>query len=223
MKRFFYLFFVLMFSSIVHAQFELGIKAGYNSSLGFNNLSMIGDKTYTIDNVKSEMWNNFHAGAFARIFIDKFYLQPEVLYSIQRKNYDLLDVVLDGTATDVESYMEINTVQVPLYLGYKLLDLRIARLRMFTGPKFILNAGSSLEYKNITTQQMTSAKLAEDFKNSQVDIEFGAGLDVLMFALEAKVNLIQDVGSKFKSGDANLKVTGMPTSNFVISLAWNLF
>lgn len=208
--------------SAVSAQFDLGIKAGYNSSLGFNNLSSLSDHTYTLDNVKAEMWNNFHAGLFARVFIKKFYLQPELLYSMQKKEYNMMDVMIDGTATDVETYMDISTVVVPVYLGYKLLDLKVANLRVFAGPKFIMNAGSSLEYKNITSEEVTAAKLAEEFKNSQVDLEVGAGLDVLMFALDAKVNLIQDIGGKIKSGE-DISNVSVPTSNFIISLAWKIF
>jgi len=222
MKRVF-LAIAMIFATVgMMAQFDLGVKAGYNSTLGFNNLNMIGDKTYTLDNVKAEMWNNFQAGLYMRVFINKMYLQPELLYSIQKKEYELVDVMVDGTATNVDTYMDISTVVVPVYLGVKLLDLKIAGLRAFIGPKFILNSGSSLEYKNLTSQQITTAKLAEDFKNSQVDLEAGAGLDILMFSLEAKMNLVQDVGAKIKSGQ-DLRTIPVPTSNFIISLAWNIF
>ena len=222
MKRIIFTFVLIVTALSVSAQFDFGIKAGYNSSLGFSNIDAIGDKTYTLDNVKAEMWNNFHAGIYARVFIKKFYIQPELIYSIQKKQYNMLDVLIDGTATDVDTYMNINSVVVPLFVGYKLLDLKFASLRVFAGPKFIMDAGSSLEYKNITSQQVTSAKLAEEFKNSQVDLDAGAGLDILMLSLEAKMNLVKDIGGKLKSGE-DLRNIPVPTSNFVISLSWNLF
>jgi hypothetical protein len=222
MKRIIFTFVLVVITLGAFAQFDFGIKAGYNSSLGFSNIDAIGDKTYTLDNVKAEMWNNFHAGVYARVFIKKFYIQPELMYSIQKKEYDMLDVLIDGSATDVDTYMQINSVVVPVFLGYKLLDLKIASLRVFAGPKFIMDAGSSLEYRNITSQQVTSAKLAEEFKNSQVDLDAGAGLDIFMFSLEAKMNLIQDIGGKIKSGE-DLRNMPVPSSNFVISLSWNLF
>lgn len=222
MKRILFTFMLVVMGLSVSAQFDFGIKAGYNSSLGFSNIDAIGNKTYTLDNVKAEMWNNFHAGIYARVFIKKFYLQPELLYSIQKKNYEMLDVLIEGSATDVNTYVNINSVVVPVFLGYKLLDLKVASLRVFAGPKFIMDAGSSLEYKNLTSQQVTGAQLAEEFKKSQIDLDAGVGLDVLMLSLDAKVNLIQDIGAKIKSGDDLGKVT-MPTSNFVISLSWNIF
>lgn len=222
MKRIIFTFVLVVITLGAFAQFDFGIKAGYNSSLGFSNIDAIGDKTYTLDNVKAEMWNNFHAGIYARVFIKKFYIQPELMYSIQKKEYDMLDVLIDGSATDVDTYMQVNSVVVPVFLGYKLLDLKIASLRVFAGPKFIMDAGSSLEYRNITSQQVTSAKLAEEFKNSQVDLDAGAGLDIMMFSLEAKMNLIKDIGGKIKSGE-DLRSMPVPSSNFVISLSWNLF
>ncbi len=214
---------ILLFAVMAaNAQFDLGIKAGYNSSLGFNNLNMIGDRTYTLDNVKSEMKNNFHAGLFARAYIKKFYIQPELLYSIQKKEYDMVDVMIGGQPTTVETFMDISTVVVPVFLGYKLLDLDIAALRVFGGPKFIMNAGSSLEFKNLTSQQISAANLVRDFKDSQVDVEVGAALDVLMFSVEAKTNVIKDAGELFRSqtGIRNLTV---PSSNFIITVAWTLF
>ncbi|GAB1416034.1 hypothetical protein MASR2M117_14400 [Paludibacter sp.] len=221
MKRIlFFIASILIFAS-VSAQFNLGIKAGYNSSLTLGNLSSVTQGTYNLNNVKGEMWNNFQAGAFARVFIKKFYIQPEVLYSMQKKEYDLLDVMINGTAKNVNTYMNISTVQVPLFLGYKLLDLKVANLRAFAGPKFVLNSGSKLEYKNLTAGEVSGSDLVEDFKKSQVDIEVGAGIDVFMFALDAKLNVLQDVAGKFKS-ISDVKNAPMPTSTLVISLAWKL-
>jgi len=195
---------LFFFVAIASAQFNLGLKAGYNSSLSLNNLSSLSDKSYTMDNVKAEMWDNFQAGAFARVFIKKFYIQPEILYSIQ-------------------TYMDISSVQVPLYLGYKLMDLKIANLRVFAGPKFIMNAGSVLEYSNLDSgDPITTDELAQNFKESQIDIEAGVGVDVLMFALDAKLNVMQDVAGKIKSV-SDLTNVPMPTSTFVISLSWKLF
>ncbi|MDX9748795.1 MAG: outer membrane beta-barrel protein [Paludibacter sp.] len=214
---------ILLFAVMVaNAQFDLGIKAGYNSSLGFNNLNMIGDRSYTLENVKSEMKNNFHAGIFARAYINKFYIQPEILYSIQKKEYDMVDVMIGGEMTNVETYMDISTVVVPVFLGYKLLDLKIAALRIFGGPKFIMNAGSTLEFKNLTSQQISAANLLQDFKESQVDVELGAALDIVMFSVEAKMNVIKDAEALFRS-QTGIRNMPVPTSNFIISLAWTIF
>lgn len=222
MKRIIFSTVFLFCLAITYAQFNFGVKAGYNSSLSLSNLSSVSDGTYNLDNVKGEMWNNFQAGLFARVFIKKFYIQPELLYSVQKKEYNMLDVLINNTETNVETFMNISNVEIPIFIGYKLLDLKIANLRVFAGPKFILDAGSSLEYQNITSEEVTAAGLFEEFKKSQVDLEVGAGIDVLMFALDARVNLVQDIAGKFNSA-ADLSTIQVPTSTFVISLAWKLF
>jgi hypothetical protein len=208
---------------IASAQFNLGLKAGYNSSLSLNNLNSLSEGSYDLGNVKAEMWNNFQAGAFARVFIKKFYIQPEVLYSIQKKEFDIKNVIIgDADPKDVNTYMDISSVQVPVYLGLKLLDLKVANLRVFAGPKFIMNSGSKLEYKNLTSEEVSASDLAQDFKDSQIDLEAGVGVDVLMFALDAKLNVMQDVAGKISSVN-DLANVPMPTSTFVISLSWKLF
>lgn len=221
MKRTTFLSAFLVVVVMVHAQFDLGIKAGYNSSLSLSNLQNITSGSYNMDNVKSELWNNFQAGVFARLFIKKFYIQPELIYSMQKKQYDMLGVLIGGNATDVNTYVDIRNVEVPLYIGYKLLDLKVANLRVFGGPKFKLNTGSSLDYKNLTSQEITAAGLMKDFKESQADLEVGIGIDVLMFALDARLNVMQDIGGKINSIQ-DIKMP-MPSNTFVISLGWKLF
>ncbi|MEA4985641.1 hypothetical protein SDC9_37804 [bioreactor metagenome] len=219
MKRILFSTVFLLFVTIVSAQFNFGLKAGYNSSLSLKNLSSLSNGSYTMDNVKSEMWNNFQAGAFARVFINKFYIQPEILYSVQKKEYELKQVLIDeDTRRDVNTYMNISNVEVPILLGYKLLDLKVLNVRAFAGPRFTMNSGSSLQYENLTEEQITTAGLVQDFKDSQVSIDAGVGVDLFMFALDARVNLIQDFQ---KTSD--LKNISMPTNTFVISLAWKIF
>ena len=223
MKRILFSALFLFFVMIASAQFNLGLKAGYNSSLSLNNLNSLSEGSYDLGNVKAEMWNNFQAGAFARVFIKKFYIQPEVLYSIQKKEFDIKNVIIgDADPKDVNTYMDISSVQVPVYLGLKLLDLKVANLRVFAGPKFIMNSGSKLEYKNLTSEEVSASDLAQDFKDSQIDLEAGVGVDVLMFALDAKLNVMQDVAGKISSVN-DLANVPMPTSTFVISLSWKLF
>jgi len=221
MKRILFITLVLTLATFTQAQFDLGIKAGYNSSLTLDNLGSVGDGSYTFDNVKSEMFNNLQGGIFARVFIKKFYIQPELLYSIQKKEYDMIDLLVSGDK--VSTVANISNVEIPVYLGLKVLDLKIANLRVFAGPKFIMDAGSSLQFKNLTNEQEITAKgLIDDFKEAKIDLEVGLGVDVLMFALDARLNVMQDIAGKINSVDDIEKIP-LPKSAFVISLGWKLF
>ncbi len=221
MKRILFITGVLFLSIFAQGQLDLGIKAGYNSSLTLSNLGSLGDGSYNFNNVKGEMFNNLQGGIFARVYIKKFYIQPELLYSIQKKEYDIFDLLVAGDK--VSTVANISNVEIPVFLGFQLLDLKIANLRIFAGPKFIMDAGSSLQFNNLTNEQkITAAGLIDDFEEAKIDLEVGVGLDVLMFALDARLNVMQDVAGKITSVGEVGKIP-VPQSAFVISLGWKLF
>ena len=223
MKKILFTAVLLLTISLTYAQFNLGIKAGYNSSLSFSNISSVTDGTYNLKSVGNEMWNNFQAGVFARVGLGKkVYIEPELLYSIQKKNYTvtLQDVVNKDVSYD--KMISVNTIDIPLLIGYKLLDLKILNVRAFAGPKFRLNAGSSLNFNNLvkptgSSSAITLDGLKQDFQNSKIGLEIGAGVDVLMLAIDVRYNLIGDMYSP-KVNDYTL-----PSNTFVISVGWKLF
>src|ERR1035437_6638078 len=144
MKKFIIAAVLLLIVSFTYAQFNFGIKAGYNSSLSFSNVNSVVTGAYNLDNVKAEVWNNFQAGVFARIGFNKVYFQPELLYSIQKKDYTLTLNDAVNKNVSVDKLVNISTVDVPLLLGYKILDLKILNVRAFAGPKLRFDAGSTL-------------------------------------------------------------------------------
>lgn len=223
MKKNLLLSIALLCATFTFAQLNFGIKAGYNSSLSLSNIENLKNGSYTLKNVSDEMGNGFHAGAFARIGIDKLYIQPELLYAMSKKEYTLTlqDAVNKNVTFD--KLVTVSTVDIPILVGYKLLDLEVVNLRAFAGPKFRLNAGSKLEFKNVTSTDgstITKADLMDDIKSAQVGLEAGIGIDVLMFTLDARVNLINNM-ARTKIGDVT--VDEVSANSFVISLGWKLF
>jgi hypothetical protein len=156
--------------------FDLGVKASYN--------------TTKLDLSSSAVKNGFtngsgsSFGAFGRIGGKKLYLQPELLYSSMTTTYtysvkNTAGVVISTNTNDVK----LKTFQIPILLGLKLLDLKIASLRAFTGPaaSFVANKGIS----DFTTQikdNFTSNSMAWDW-------QVGAGVDVLMFTFDIRYDL----------------------------------
>ena len=218
MKRLIFAAVLLLSFTMANAQFNFGLKAGYNSSLNFEDISAVQSGDYNLDDVKSELASGFHAGAFARVFINKLYIQPEVLYSLQKKDYQITLQDISNNTVSVDKFVTFNTIDVPLLVGYKLLDLKVANLRAFAGPKFRLNAGSQISFKNLTEgANIDTEAFKGEFKDSQIGLEAGAGIDVLMFALDFRFNLINDVYQ------ANWATKPDLNSNFIISLAWKIF
>ncbi|MBN2765718.1 MAG: PorT family protein [Paludibacteraceae bacterium] len=209
---------LLLSVSFVRAQVNFGIKAGYNSSLNLDNVASVRSGEYDLTNVKSELNNGFHLGAFGRLFFDKVYIQPELLYSMQKKDYEFTIQDAMNPDVDVEKYVTFSTIDIPLLLGYRLLDLKVVNLRVFAGPKFRLDAGSQVSFKNLTNNDPLDREALEgEFKNSQVGLEFGAGVDVLMFTLDARMNIINSLHTATWQDKPDLN------SNFVISLGWKIF
>jgi hypothetical protein len=221
MKKIIFIAVLLLSVSSTFAQLNFGIKAGYNSSLTFSNVSSISDGTYNLNSVNNEIWHNFQAGIFTRVGIgDKIYFQPELLYSIQKKDYKVTLKDVSNNTVTVDKLASVSTVDIPLLIGMKLLDLKVANIRAFAGPKLRFNAGSSLDFNNVTGGNFQMSDLSRDIKASQIGLEVGAGVDVLMFTLDARYNIIGDMyTTKLK----DLTLQNMPQNTFVISLGWKLF
>lgn len=215
MKKMLFICGLLLAIGTVSAQFNFGIKAGYNSSLSFDNLSDVQSGEYNLGDVKSELSAGFHAGAFVRLNINKVYLQPELLYNMQKKDYRFN--IADAGNLSVDKFVRFNTVDIPVLLGVKLLDLKVANLRVFAGPKFRLNAGSQVSYENLGDAAINTSELEGDFKDSTVGLEAGAGIDVLMLSLDFRFNMIKDIYQ------TNWQSKPDSDSKFVISLGWKLF
>ncbi len=209
MKRILIIAVLLLSYNFAHSQFNIGIRAGYNSSLSVNNIGSVLDGTYNLNSAQGEMWNNFHVGAFARIFMKKLYIEPAVLYSIDKKQYEVS--YNDISNPDINKIVDVKTIDVPILLGVKLLDLKVMNVRAFAGPKFRFDAGS-------TPSTTDMNQFISDVKKANLGLEMGAGVDVLMFALDLRYNLISNM---YETKIENVKFD--PASTFVVSLAWKLF
>jgi len=222
MKKILFVAVLLLSVSFANAQFNLGIKAGYNSSLTFENMSSVTNGGYNLNSVQAEMWNNFHAGLFARVGFGKVvYFQPELLYSIEKKNYQVsfTDATNPGGVT-LDKFANISTVDIPLLVGLKLLDLKVLNVRAFAGPKLRFNSGSTFSFQNITGGNFDTSKIVPDLKAANLGLEIGAGIDVLMLTLDVRYNLIGDLYTA-KIGSIDLQ--NLPSNTFVISLGWKIF
>ncbi len=223
MKKVFLITAVLLSSALTYAQLNFGLKAGYNSSLSLSNIEDVTTGNYTLKSVKDELGNGFHAGAFARIGIEKLYIQPELLYAMSKNDYTItLQDAMNKNVT-FDKFVTVSTVEIPVMIGYKILDLKAVNLRAFAGPKFRLDAGSSLDYKNFnaeTGSNVTINDIKDDIKKSQIAFEFGVGVDVLMLTLDARMSLNNNM-AQTKIKDVN--IDGISANKFVISLGWKLF
>ena len=222
MKKFLLVAALLLSVSITYAQLNFGIKAGYNSSISPKNISSVTSGSYNLNSVNSELSNGFQAGVFFRLGFNKMYFQPEFLYNMGKKNYTMTLQDAQSNNLQIDKRVKISTLEVPLLLGYKILDLKLVNVRAFAGPKLSFNAGSSLDYNVIVANNATFDKknLISDIKAAQLGLEAGVGVDVLMFTLDARYNLIGDM---YHTKMNDITLDKMSANTFVISLGWKFF
>jgi hypothetical protein len=103
----------------------------------------------------------------------------------------------------------MKSIQIPVLLGLKVIDLKLASIRAFTGPAISFPTGYN-----------SDQNLKYNFNSSVLDYQLGAGVDVLNFTLD-----IRYAWGLSKSFD-----TSNPSSNFTskgnvftVSLGFKIF
>jgi len=160
-------------STFAIGPFTIGLKGSINSSkITTDNYSGQG---VTFNDFKSDAKSGYNLGAFARLGT-KIYLQPELLYCVRNSQST------DATGTATQS-VKLKTIQVPILLGIKLIDLKLASIRAFTGPAMSFPMKSSkITYDGVSGPIYDT----ENYKNNIWDWQLGAGVDVGMITLDCR-------------------------------------
>lgn len=150
------LFFLMMSGLKAQSTFSFGIKAGVN----FSNYISI---------------NNLEPGADAGIFFRAgriVYFQPEVLYSFRTST---IEEMVDEAKENIK--VNDHFIDIPLFLGFKLVNKENFNLRLFLGPRVGLRVGSS--YSDIDSV-MSYAQLGG---------RAGLGIDFWRFTLDVSYDI----------------------------------
>lgn len=193
MKKLTILVVLLVFAFTGKAQggLDFGLKAGLNTSKISTDLDY-----YTPQTV-----NNYLFGAFSRVNFGRFHIQPEVYFSSKGG-----EAVNTSGAQEVVSSFDLNTVDVPVLLGFKLIDKKPITLRINVGPVF-----------SFVTDKSVSDQLSEDqIVDNCFGWQYGAGLDFMFLSLDARMeSYAKDL---YDAPDFNSK-----NGTFVLSLGVKLF
>lgn len=192
MKKLTIIFVFAVFAWTGNAQgfLDAGIKAGINASKISAN----------IDDYNAQTINKYLFGAFARINIGRFYIQPEAYYNSKGGEY--IDEV---NASTINSF-DLKTIDVPALIGIKLIDQKALNLRIMAGPVFSFVTDKSVK------GQLTESAMKDNFFGWQ----YGAGVDFLFLTLDARMETYSDNLYETPKFDSN---SGM----FVLSLGVKLF
>jgi len=212
MKKYIIIIFILSIPVLSFAQGPIS----FGPKIGWNTTHISTDYHDYIDQMKSGV----QGGLFFSIYMDKFYVQPEAYFSLKR---GILDTTIgdpsDPTGSvDVSQDFSITTVDIPLLLGYKLLDLKLIRCRIWGGPvaSYVLNKSYTLRLDGFEENDKISKN---DFKDAVWGFQMGAGLDVLFLTF--------DIGYEFGLEEfmsiSSLDDLGFTNNMFYVSLGWRIF
>jgi hypothetical protein len=195
MKKIAFLTITLLSVSLLNAQsyFSFGPKVGFTTT------------TLTTDQyqIKESFATSMHGGVFLRLG-SKVFIQPEA-------NFTTKGGILSQNDFFHAREIELSTLEIPVLLGAKVLDLRAANLRIMLGPamSFILD-------KDIVMRENFEHLDPEKIKDAMWGIQSGIGVDVLMLTLDVR----------YEIGLSNLSaVEGIELRNslFNVSLGWKIF
>lgn len=169
---------LIVFLSAFHGAFSqspinIGIKAGTNSSSFIHNVDDFFDQSQV---------NNYIAGIFARITFSKVYLQPEAYINTKGGILSSPDP-LYSLITEEITY---TTIDLPILLGYKLIDKPMFNFRV--------NAGPVLSW--VTTEPMInelSDLNVNELKDNYLGIQAGIGIDLWMISIDARVETSSNI------------------------------
>ncbi len=186
--------------STIQAQFHFGPQIGYTASKLSTNTSEI----------TSDFKSNFLFGAFVRIG-EKIYVQPEVNWLTQGG-------VWKESGVDQEIEMTYKTIQIPVSVGWRIIDLKLVNIRLFGGAAANIATNKEMKIGDID-EPLKDA----DWNNVAWQYQVGAGVDVLMFALDVKY--MGGINNLYKGNDLTWdgKTLNTKSNLFTVTLGWKIF
>lgn len=217
MKKLAVLLIAIITSTTMFGQFHFGPQIGYSAS----------SLTMNTDDITSNLKSNFMFGAFVRLG-NKIYIQPEVNWMTQGSVFKIPVIGLGGIdLSPVEQDIKLNTINIPVSLGWQIIDLKVVNIRLFGG----VNA-NIITNKTIDTTDPDNG-IEDGFVTPITDADIsdlvwqyhvGVGVDVLMFALDVKY--VGAFGEPIVSDimyDGATHTVGSKSSTFLVTLGWKIF
>lgn len=174
--------------------FTLGPKAGLTVSMFQTDLDII----------KEEAKGSFHWGAFAR-FGSRAYIQPEILF-MDRSGI----LVRHDELSTSEQTLRLRTIDVPVLLGVRIIDLKLVSIRLFAGPVASMAINREVELSN-----WEDGLTDKDLRRANWGVQFGGGVDLLMFTFDLRYET--GMGNYSKPDDFELK-----NNLITLSVGWKI-
>ncbi|MCF8301878.1 MAG: PorT family protein [Bacteroidales bacterium] len=206
MKKALILLIAMLAGQLAFGQLSLGPKIGYTAS------SLSTDA----DDINEDMKSSLHFGAFARLGT-KVYFQPEVLWMTKGTEFGFEPNLFQGSA-EVTQDVDMKTIDVPLLVGVKLVNLKVTNIRAMAGPVASFVMDKEIEAEDVPASFTIEDK---DINDANWGIQIGAGVDVLKFSLDVRYEIgLNDIA---EGDDDDFNYGNLKNNAFLVSLGWAIF
>lgn len=234
-KSFLLIAMLLVFGSSAFAigGIDLGLKAGYKTS----------KLSYQKEDIKAGFANSFTLGAFGRVGLGGFYVQPEILWFKTESVFDLSttatdDITIAGitvpTGGNLDFTLKAMNFQVPILVGYKFDLISMLALRAQAGPTL----NFTIPQKTLVNKSVGTSEPAEisndtfDTKSIAFGFQAGVGVDI-MSKITVDVNYNLGISKVFGANiinntewgqyiDTN-NISDAHTNMFMVTVGFKLF
>jgi hypothetical protein len=171
--------------------------------------------------IESSLKNSFQFGIFARLGSSdsKVYLQPEINWLTQGGVFKQPEV--KGNISPFEQEIDLKTIQIPVIIGYKIINPKIINIRILAGPVASIITDKKIESKDISGY-IDPIKDA-DIEDMLWSIQVGAGVDILMFTIDVRYNIGLNKVINNITIDGETVTFDSKASGFNVSLGWKIF
>lgn len=172
MKRLLLAAMMAVFAVSASAQITGPINFGVKAGLIVDNIDIKKGGKSGVTTLSSDPTLGWQVGLVSRINLPMFHIQPEILFNMHR--YDLETVATGGSASKAE--IKINTVDVPVMVG-----LRLLMLRFQAGPVFNVMTESKVKHNRGESHYVTVDR-------PTVSFAAGIGVDLWKLNIDARYN-----------------------------------
>jgi hypothetical protein len=163
---------VLMSSS---AFSQVSVNFGPKVGINYSRLSFSGADR----RISNRYATGYQGGVFLRINSNRFFVQPEALFNEKGSRLSFDADPSDGSGSRVSGKVKLQSLDVPLLLGVKLIDSKVFNLRIAAGPMYS---------RQLRDRSAILATLSPDarFRRNQYGYQAGLGVDLGNLTLDAR-------------------------------------
>ena len=205
---------LIFMASFSYAQLGFGIKGAVSMS----------NFTTDIADIEEAAQTGYQFGAFVRVG-DKWHLQPEAYFSLKNGqfNFDITEIdpgnPLNTVTKSVNYTTNLNTIDIPVLIGYTLIDPPLMNVRLQAGPVASIVTSKDFKIEVDGVEQSVDDDEGDIFKDMNWGLQVGAGVDFLMFTVDLRYELgLSNIYDQPEGAEDNT----MKNNVFFLSVGWKI-